>query len=234
MKRRHRKPRGQLGYLAIGYGSQEFQIMSLPESKDEIEQWKLNAALRAAGRGGVNPYKLIEGPCRNPEAHFDFTLPTESGTEYLDLMEIIVTSGRASRRGHEAGPLAYDAHEMAEAIFQMVAAKSRHYGRPRKPVHLLLYPTDWRFRLVEPVAQLLALFLFRRHHAFQSVSYFAPDSPEEGEFRILYPLSGEESARFADQWVAGKRSLIRLGDLRRARVAGPGTVLFPNPVAGGL
>jgi len=208
--------------------------MPLPESKEDIEQWMLDAALGVTSREGVNPYKLLDKPCRNPEAHFDFTLPTESGLEYLDLMEIVVTPGRSGPRGHEAGPLAYDAHDMAEAIFQKVAAKSRHYGRPQKPIHLLLYPTDWRFRLAEPVSQMLALFLSRRLHAFQSVSYFAPDSPVDGEFRILYPLGREVLAKFGEQWGTGQRQLILLGDLRRARAEGPGTALFPNPLRGDL
>jgi len=227
-----RKPRGQTGYMEVG-SNIAYHTVQLPHSKEEIEQWILNHALAAAGAASVDPYRLISPPVRNPEAHFDFTLRTVAGTEYLDLQEIVVLPKDAC--GYEDGRPVYDAEAMAEAVFQKVARKSKHYGKPRSSVHLLLYATDWRFCLVHSVVQHLTLFLVRRRHVFATVTYFTPDDEECGEFIILYPVPKELLAEYEAWHYAarqkGSRQLIAIPDPRTAKLNGPGTVMFPNPLA---
>ena len=220
-----RKPRGHLGYLSFGYGTPEFRIVALPESKEDIEQWMVDAMLRTHRAKDADPYALVGTPVRNPEANFDFTLPTARGDEYLDLMEIVVFSEDSSSPGHEAGPLAYDPDAMAEAIVEMVLVKSQHYGRPRTPLHLLLYVTDWRFELLQPVDELVALALASRPHIFRTVSYFGPCDAETGMYRRLFPLTSDNLAQYA-AINTGVRSLILLADLRKGRLLGPGTMVF--------
>ena len=227
-----RKPRGQIGYMEIG-SNVAYHIVELPQSKEEIEQWMLNHALAAAGATGVDPYRLVSPPVRNPQAHFDFTLPTVAGQEYLDLQEIVVLPRGAS--GYDDGRPVYDAERMAEAVFQKVARKAKHYGKPRSPTHLMLYVTDWRFRLVDSVVRYLILLLERRRHVFVTVSYFAPDDEESGEFISLYPASREFLEEYS-QWhhaarQTGKRQLIIVADPKTAELDRSGGVMFPNPLA---
>jgi hypothetical protein len=228
-----RKPRGQIGYIEIG-SDVAYHAVQLPHSKEEIEQWVLNHTLAAARAGGsVDPYRLVSPPVRNTEADFDFTLPTATGTEHLDLQEIVVLPKGA--RGYEDGHPVYDAEAMAKAVFQKVSQKSKHYGKPRSPTHLLLYATDWRFRLVGSVVRHLILLLAGRKHVFVTVSYFTPDDEESGEFISLYPVPSELLAECA-QWhqaarQTGRRELIIVADPRAARLDASGHVIFPNPLA---
>ena len=225
-----RKPRGQTGYMEIG-SNIAYHIVHLPHSKEEIEQWILDHALAAAGAASLDLYRLLSPPVRNPEADFDFTLTTIAGTEYLDLQEIVVLPEGA--RGYEDGRPVYDTEAMAEAVFQKIAKKSKHYGKPHSPVHLLLYATDWRFRLVDTVVRYLTLFLVRRRHVFATVTYFTPDDEVSGEFIILYPVPKEVLAEY-EEWHyetrrKGSRQLVALMDPRTAKLEGSGTVIFPNP-----
>ncbi len=227
-----RKPRGYIGYVEVG-SDMAYHTVQLPHSKEEIEQWILNHALAVAGAASVDPYRLVSPPVRNPEAHFDFTLPTVAGTEYLDLQEIVVLPKGAS--GYEDGRPVYDAEAMAEAVFQKVARKGKHYGKPRSSTHLLLYATDWRFRLVDSVVRHLSLLLARRRHIFATVTYFTPDDEECGEFISLYPVPKELLAEYEEWHYAarqtGSRQLIIVPDPRTARLDGPGRVIFANPLA---
>jgi hypothetical protein len=223
-----RKPRGQIGYVEIS-SDVAYHAVHLSHSKEEIEQWILEHALASARAGaGVDPYRLVSPPVRNPEPDFDFTLPTATGTEHLDLQEIVVLPKGAS--GYEDGRPVYDAEAMAEAVFQKIAEKSKHYGKPRLPIHLLLYATDWRFRLVDSVVQRLILLLAQRKHVFVTISYFTPDDEENGEFISLYPVAKELLAEYAARQ-AGRRELIIVADQRTAGLDGSGGVIFPNPLA---
>ena len=85
-KKSRRKPRGRMGLVQLG-PKRAFHEFVLPPAKDEIERAMLRGALAAAARQGEDPYQLVGAPRQNPEDHFDFTLDTKRGPEYLDLME---------------------------------------------------------------------------------------------------------------------------------------------------
>lgn len=225
-KRSRRKPRGTIGYVEVGRDA-AFQITRLPDAKEEVEQWILDrfmASLR------VDPFDLVESPIRNPEAHFDFTLRTKSGIEYLDLMEIAILPDGG---GFARAPAGYFVDDMAEVVFARISKKSRHYGARQAPLHLLTYATDWRFILTTEVLERLALHLHRRHHVFSSVSYFAPFDDLRGEIYIAFPAS-EETLRTSAQKAyelasLGRRQFIAIADPGTLRAVGPGTAVFSFP-----
>ena len=217
-----RKPRGQLGYISVGSDA-AFHAVALPQSKEEIECWIVEHARAVAADAA--PFHQAAHPIRNPQSHFDFTLPTASGNEYLDLMEVVILPVGA--RGYEDGRASYDAEAMAEALLSRIAAKSRRYGAQRVKVHLLLYATDWRLRLAKLVAELLTVMLSRRPHIFATICYFAPYDEEDGEYVRLYPAERaqveEYATRMNEAKHRGTRTWIIMADLRRARLkSGPG------------
>jgi hypothetical protein len=92
-----RKPRGQLDGIEFHAQRIVHHIRELPESKAQIEQAILNEALARASQLSLDPYGLTEPPAQNPESHFDFTLRTVRGVEYLDLMEIVAWKATRDR-----------------------------------------------------------------------------------------------------------------------------------------
>jgi hypothetical protein len=81
-----KKPRGKIGIVQLGTAP-KFRELTLPVDKAGIERAILWAALGASHAPGMDPYQLVAAPKQNQENHFDFTLITERGEEYLDLME---------------------------------------------------------------------------------------------------------------------------------------------------
>lgn len=233
---KRKKPTGDLGFVSLGGGSEPpvFHPIQFPETKDEIEDWILQATLQAAESAGLGFLPTSATPRRNPENHFDYTLTTEQGEEYLDLMEIVVLPP-GTKGGHKEGVVSYHPRAMAEAIWKNIVKKSKRYGLPKPNIHLLLYVTDWRFRLVQTVSELLACRIARRHHVFCSVSYFAPDDEQAGEFVPLFPLSSEVLEAYSQRenqltlmQRQNRHTLILLGDPTRARSDGPGRIVFPT------
>jgi hypothetical protein len=213
--------------VSIGPEGASYRSLKLPTSKEEIENWVLSRALRAADAAGLRPYALAGTPIRNAENDLDFTLPTEAGEDFLDLMEIVILPKGA--RGHRDGATGYDVENRTMEVFGLVKKKTRRYGRPRSRTHLLLYITDRRFELVPAVVERLALVLSRKPHGFSSVCYFAPDTEEEGLFIQLYPMSANAVGLYEKQdWErkqSTKRTWIMRADLARATFGG-------TPIAG--
>jgi hypothetical protein len=74
-------------------GRTEFHPIVLPDTKNEIEDAILKAALNGKLLDLRTFYGLKSDPVRNPEDHFDFTLDTMAGVKYLDLMEVAPLKG---------------------------------------------------------------------------------------------------------------------------------------------
>jgi hypothetical protein len=188
---RTQKPRGKMGHLQLGSakdpGSVEFVPIELPRSKPEIEEWILAAALSAAGKATLKLYDLTGEPVQNREQDFDFTLPTPRGAEFLDLVELAPLQALAGQ--YDNARSAYRIGDIAEQAYRPIRAKSHHYRAVNSPctMHLLAYTTDWRLRLPKPAQNLIRFWLSTEPHGFRTISYFAPDSADDGEISILYP-----------------------------------------------
>jgi hypothetical protein len=225
-KRKPRKPTGTIGPIIIGPHDRgvEFRPIDFPTDKAEVERYIMTFVISGLRKTGTNFYKLVGNPVQNPEDDFDFTLPTKSGKEYLELMEVAALDHVGG--SYNAAPASYNHGELADYVYAKLMAKAKKYGSPSHvPVHLLLYTTDWRFRLSQNVLALLAYWCLRREHLFKTILYFVPDDATHGEARIVYPIASESLANFDEQAARNRRSII--GDPTRLQVNPDGSVDIP-------
>src|SRR5881296_1479689 len=91
MKPKGKKPRGAAGSLTLDLPrAAHFEPLHLPDTKAAIEEVVLRAALSSSDGLLSRLYGLRGCPIRNPEDHFDFTLPVQpSGEHFLDLSEFV-------------------------------------------------------------------------------------------------------------------------------------------------
>ena len=163
----------------------------------------LQGALAAAARQGANPYQLVRHPVQNPEDHFDFTLFTERGPEYLDLME----AAPLERYGgaYDKVPQVFNVGELASAVYELIMRKhSKYQGIWARPIHLLVYNTDWRLSLAPSVTTLLAHWLRTKAHGFASVCYYMPAGVLYPYWFAVYPSNDPELTNF-DEAAASRR-----------------------------
>jgi hypothetical protein len=224
-RRTPKKPTGQIGpLLTIARDrSSSFTPIKWPESKLELERYILAHAVRSAANAGSNLYDLSGEPKQNPEQDFDFTLQTARGLEYLDLMEIAPLAWVGGP--HHKAPASYNHGEFSDAIYEQVLIKSRKYGSPSVPIHLLLYPTDWRLRVSVGVQNLLSYMCRLSDHSFKTIVYYSPDDQETGEVIQIYPRPSESFKQFSEAQARNRATM--LGDFSRVTVEKNGTVRVP-------
>jgi hypothetical protein len=212
-ERGKKKPTGEIGHVHVRGRNVTFVPVSFPTTKPEIERFILDAALaeRHWKPGMKKPtgkafelrahYGLKGEPIQNAESHFDFTLPTESGQTYLDLMEVALL--REVGGSFAKATSRYCLGDRADALWAEVSRKSEGYGTgPSSGVHLLLYSTDYRFDLGQGVSALLIHMLHARTHCFRSVVYCVPNPDFTASVRLLHPLSEEKRGRLeSEQWL---------------------------------
>jgi DNA-binding sugar fermentation-stimulating protein len=117
MVRKPKKPTGTMGSLHLSsHGGATYTPIAWPETKDHIENHVLRAALESAKLAAVELYDLVREPVRNEEQHFDFTLHTRTGVEYLDLMEIAPL--RKMGGSFANAPGAYVVGDMTDAVWE--------------------------------------------------------------------------------------------------------------------
>jgi len=216
---RHRKPTGRTGYHAPGGDGVEFHELVFPDSKEEIEDFIVEAAIKAAASSDEVFPALLGPPGRNPENHFDYTIETGSDAEYLELMEVVVLPKKSE--GYEDGATRYDPREMADQVWKQIKRKSRKYGARRQALHLLLYATDWRFELSPVVVELLSCLLARRHHVFRTIFFV---SPNKTTVDPLFPVKLTEEDCKA---IEAKRSIAIRPDPTRGEKHGPNAISLP-------
>ena len=186
----HEKPTGINGPVLITGGGPppQFQAVPFPRSKPEMEAAILRGALKFSAGMEKPFYSLAGEPVQNKENDLDFQLPTASGTQHLDLAEIVHSM---TRGGYEGAPSKFRVGDMVDNVWGVIQAKEKKYGaRRRLVIHLLLYSVDWKFFLSESCIALLRLYCQRRKQHFASIAYYAPITLDEG---ILWPLSPIDS-----------------------------------------
>jgi hypothetical protein len=185
------------GHLWVAYsdmredGGWGMVQVEFPDEKAAIERFILQLTLDSLRSGGLDIYQLAGEPIQNPEDDFDFTLPTASGDEYLDLMEVALLGGMkitgSSYRGAHAS---YNYGERADAIFGKIMEKAKKYGlRTLTPIHLLLYATDYRFEVRGSVEELLAYRSAKEGHPFKSILNCTPKVEGGAVVSVIYPRS---------------------------------------------
>lgn len=226
MKKPPRKPAGMIGPIRMRLAdkSAEFTPIRFPKDKAERERYIVTFVTQGILKRGDDPYQLTGNPVQNPESDFDFTLPTVAGTEYLDLMEIAPLDTVAG--SYADAPGSYNHGEMADFICEKVLGKSRKYrAKPQPPIHLLLYSTDWRFRVGDGVLIIVAHCLARGDHGFKTVLYFVPDDETHGQAKRVYPLPPETFKSFDEQAARHRRTLI--GNPLQMQVESTGAIVIP-------
>jgi len=209
------KPTGQLGFVALPArdGERSYQAITWPNSKPDIERCILESALGAAAAAGLDLYELTQEPEQNPEQDYDFTLRTPRGREYLDLMEIVPQPW--TRGPHDQAPSAYRVGDFADAIYQELIIKAKHYGGPSYALHLLLYVTDWRLRPGPSLFGLLSHLCKEGAHGFRTIFYYCPDDERHGQLIKIFP---QETSTF--DAARARRIVTFQADLSKAKVEG--------------
>lgn len=183
-----RKPRGISGSTRLTGGSPtgEFIPLQLPNDKASIERVMCDGAYGALQLAGREVWPTGKVPRQLAEDNFDFAFDTAPELAYLDLAEVAPLSEHGGR--YENAPRTFKRKKLVNAVKSVVQKKAMHYGLNRKvTVHLLLYVTDYRFRVSDTVVVLLRIALARTHYAFKSVCFYAPVTIETGVLHILWP-----------------------------------------------
>lgn len=225
-KKKPKKPTGAIGPVVITSHNRSaaFRPIDFPKGKAEIERYIVKFVISGLRNTGTNFYNLVGDPVQNPEDDFDFTLPTKSGKEYLEFMEVAALGHTGG--SYDTAPGSYHHGELADHVYIKLMKKSKKYGSPSHvPVHLLLYTTDWRFRLNPNVLKLIAYWCLRHEHSFKTILYFVPDDTTHGEAKIVYPVASESFANFDERTARNRISII--GDPTRLQVNSDGSIDFP-------
>jgi hypothetical protein len=200
------KPRGTLGSLVIRPESQQFERLSLPDTKEEIEQFMLDSARRAAAAKGLNLYELTSDPLRTTEYDLDFSISTDGRAEYIELTELAPLEMVGGK--YEGLPVSYHIGSMADLVVKLLMKKVARYAPAvRSRIHLLAYVTDSRFRLVKGVLSLVAYWALRGEHGLRSIVYFVPEAGGGGEIVALHPDDPARYARFDEALARGRVAL---------------------------
>ena len=226
MKRRSKKPSGLIGPIIMRQADKMAEFQSVPFSKDKakLEQYFVTFVTQGLRKSGSDPYNLTGEPIQNPENDYDFTLPTISGLEYLELMEVAPLEGVGGSYQKASG--SYNHGELADFIYDKLIAKStKYHARPLPPIHLMLYTTDWRFRVTDGVLFLVGYRCLQTEHNFKTIIYFYPDDATHGEAKRVYPLPPKA---FKDFDIQGARNRITMqGDPTKIYVESDGSVVIP-------
>jgi hypothetical protein len=175
---------GKSGYFRItGDGKEQAIDHSVPEEKEAIELWMAENFVRSYPSDGK---PIFSNPRQNKESDFDFTVPTDCGDAFLELMEIAPLE--AFGGSFENVPPAHNAKKLADAIIKGILKKSRRY-RVKQDLFLLLYPTHQGFALGMATIQFARFSLKKQKHCFRAVSYLEPLDDKQGCIYPLFPVS---------------------------------------------
>lgn len=191
MKKPKLKPTGVTGPVRISQEGASFRPVVFPKTKEEIEHFIVQGFVSNFCKEALSILSFEQ----NEQNDFDFTLQTNLGQKYLELMEIAPLE--KIRGSYADAPSSYNAYEFAQTILAKILSKSSRYtGLKTPPVMLLLYVTDWAFTLSETVNALLQYWLIKNKHAFQCVFAFKPRSENSGTVSILFPTPPDFWAGF--------------------------------------
>ena len=220
-----RKPRGVNEVLKVTGGQPPELIPNqLPAEKSGIEARILDLALKAAEFMKIDLYGLASAPVQNDENNFDFTLDTTSGTEYLDLVEVVLEGG------YDGASSSILVGDMADQMFEQIKKKARKYGtRRRSNIHLLLYSTHWKFLPSESVISLLSLYCFRKHHGFKTVAVMMPIMDESAVLWKCFPAALDIASTAAEHERSLRARTLTQLDPRCAQPKPDGSVGWELP-----
>jgi len=181
------KPTGTSGPIrlttGLNGGQAEFVQLSWPKTKGDIEDFIVRGFLNTANKQGIL-HASIESLKRNALDDFDFTVTTASGPGYIELMEIAPLEHFGTT--YSQAPASYKPYDFAHYILDKILGKSIRYSSDTQMM-LLLYVTDWHFKLDLNTLKLLKYWTAHSRHCFKSIYYYHPVSEENGIAHIVFP-----------------------------------------------
>ncbi|MCH7865456.1 MAG: hypothetical protein IIC56_09630 [Proteobacteria bacterium] len=185
MAKKIKKPKGEQGPIALSSEKVEWQKLSLPEYKEELEEFIANAFVRAAN-SDVKKHDILTEPKRNKENDFDFDVQTTDGPKYLELMEFAPLE--KSKGGFESASGAYRVGDQVDWLIKNIIRKSEHYrSANQQSIYLLIYITHWAFLWSETTVNVLRVRLVRMRHNFERIFLFAAIDEYSGHVELAYP-----------------------------------------------
>lgn len=207
-----RKPTGRDGAISIGADSVNYLPIVFPKKKEDIELLVARqfAAFRSPHR--LFAFQMLGEPTQNPTDDFDFTLSTDVGPKYLELMEVYLGS-----IGNEVsiGLFTYEPYRAAELLFNRMKKKSDHYrGATTVGIVLLIYATYWQFALSNTAIWILAHALHNDRLLFESVYYISLSDRDSPDVTLLYPTNVDFTGFDPEYYRANRDILFDSGNFQ--------------------
>jgi len=169
-----------------------------PSTKEEIERFIAMPFTANAAAKGWFPFTLLGPLEQNPTDDLDFTLRTNDGRKYLELMEIHL---RELVKETPSGQFVYQPYLVAEMISERIKAKSKRYqGATSCGIILLTYVTHWQFCLADVVYWLVAYWMREDPPIFERVYDVNFLDETAFESRCLYPADKDFSDFIPDKY----------------------------------
>lgn len=186
-----KKPTGKMGPYRVTVGEKgkvggSFEKVSFPTEKDDIESYIVSCFIGSAEKA-LGQHFFLSNPRKNELDDFDFSVTTPKGEGYLELMEVAPLE--LHEGGHDAAPNVYNRYEMAQSIHSKVVEKSEKYPRDLSlELFLLLYVTNYKFRLTNTTMKILAYFCHNSSLRFDVILLYTPLDEVEGDVAWIYPM----------------------------------------------
>lgn len=157
-----------------------------PTDQKTIENLVLDFFLREREKTGVTIITRQDGGTHD----LDFRLKLSDGLVDLELMEVVIRSGKQIPFQSDFG--SYVAGEYADVVFSEIQKKIDKYGANHKvPIDLLLYVTHEQYLPSDKALDVLRIYFRDKAHNFRRVYLIVPTTPE---FCSLYELYGYDVA----------------------------------------
>jgi hypothetical protein len=180
-----KKPAGEIGSVKVtivdGKPVGGWKKIEYPTNKAEQERQIMTQFL-----GGMHRKGRVITFVQGDENDFDFKMTEGDTTTDVDLVEVVATDGKGSP--YVSREIASKPYAFAELMMNAIRKKARHYGKPTKPLNLLLHATHWRFTPSMTSIALCQHWLQREETCFANIWFFTPLDAIEGEANVLFPI----------------------------------------------
>ncbi len=180
----HNKPSGKNGIarVKINPNSYVFVPIILPLDKASKENYFVERFVQETKKVGfkIHSYKA------NQENDFDFILNIGNHEDvYLELKEVLP---QITEKGspYETRNTSINNYDYANSVAKEIVAYSKKYSSD-KPLHLLLYTSDYKFALSDIATMLLKYFLKDQKLIFEYIFLYTPIDQTNGEVKLIYP-----------------------------------------------
>jgi SEC-C motif len=180
------KPSGTIGPFVVksdGKGNVEGSLDKFvwPTEQKAIENLVLDLFLSEREKAGVTVLTRQDGGTHD----LDFRLKLSDGLIDLELMEVVIRSGK--QIPFQSGHGTYTAREYADAVFAQIQKKIDKYGAGHEiPIDLLLYVTHEQYLPSLKALDVLRIYFRDKQHDFRRVYLIVPLTHKTCSLHELY------------------------------------------------